>query len=219
MLRSFTDFLVKNLGFEAHLVDLNSLQRLQYCGPGTQLEKRLARGDPGLTPLDRQCKEHDIAYSQTKNPEQRRIADKKLHDAAKAIYKDPSTRFGEKINAYIVRKVMGRLAKGGAIKGGPVKAFAALRSPKKTTRRRGKKQRTLPIPQHGGFIPIPVVLGALAAITSTIASIKSAVDSSKRLSEQRRHDAQMEENLLKGKGLGKKKKNSKCCSTKFQSTF
>lgn len=33
----------------------------QYCGPGTKLQKRLTRGDPGINPLDAACKEHDIA--------------------------------------------------------------------------------------------------------------------------------------------------------------
>ena len=32
----------------------------QYMGPGTHLEKRLARGDPGLNWLDRIAKAHDI---------------------------------------------------------------------------------------------------------------------------------------------------------------
>jgi len=35
----------------------------QFCGPGTHLEKRLARGDRGINPLNAACLEHDIAYS------------------------------------------------------------------------------------------------------------------------------------------------------------
>ena len=34
----------------------------QYCGPGTKLSKRLARGDKGINNFDRACREHDIAY-------------------------------------------------------------------------------------------------------------------------------------------------------------
>lgn len=34
----------------------------QFCGPGTKLAKRIARGDHGINPLDTACKEHDIAY-------------------------------------------------------------------------------------------------------------------------------------------------------------
>ena len=39
----------------------------QYCGPGTKLKARLARGDPDINPLDAACKEHDIAYSKNRN--------------------------------------------------------------------------------------------------------------------------------------------------------
>ena len=35
----------------------------QYMGPGTHLEKRLKRGDPGINRLDRIAKQHDIDYS------------------------------------------------------------------------------------------------------------------------------------------------------------
>ena len=34
-----------------------------YIGPGTQLMTRLKRGDPGLTPVDKLAKKHDIDYS------------------------------------------------------------------------------------------------------------------------------------------------------------
>ena len=34
-----------------------------YMGPGTQVEKRLARGDPGRTPADTVAKRHDIDYA------------------------------------------------------------------------------------------------------------------------------------------------------------
>ena len=37
--------------------------RYQYMGPGTHLEKRLKRGDPGINRLDRISKTHDIDYS------------------------------------------------------------------------------------------------------------------------------------------------------------
>ena len=39
----------------------------QYLGPGTKLEKRLKRGDPGKNRLDRIVKQHDIDYSKAKN--------------------------------------------------------------------------------------------------------------------------------------------------------
>ena len=39
----------------------------QYMGPGTQLTKRLKRGDPGINRLDQIAKQHDIDYSRAKN--------------------------------------------------------------------------------------------------------------------------------------------------------
>lgn len=54
----------------------------QYCGPGTHLSKRLARGDPGINPLDAACKEHDIAYSRYDNLKERHEADKILKEKA-----------------------------------------------------------------------------------------------------------------------------------------
>lgn len=50
----------------------------QYCGPGTDLEKRLARGDPGINKLDKACKDHDIAYATCNDSKSRRKADKDL---------------------------------------------------------------------------------------------------------------------------------------------
>ena len=48
--------IINNLPFELHLPGY------QYCGPGTKLTEPLARGDPGINPLDAACKDHDIAY-------------------------------------------------------------------------------------------------------------------------------------------------------------
>ena len=38
----------------------------QYLGPGTHLQKRLKRRDPGINRLDRIAKQHDIDYSRAK---------------------------------------------------------------------------------------------------------------------------------------------------------
>ena len=50
----------------------------QYAGPGTKLEKRLARGDPGKNRLDRIAKQHDIAYSYAKNLQDKWRADEDM---------------------------------------------------------------------------------------------------------------------------------------------
>lgn len=48
--------LINKLPIELHLPGY------RFCGPGTKLRKRLARGDTGINPLDEACKIHDIAY-------------------------------------------------------------------------------------------------------------------------------------------------------------
>ncbi len=51
------------------------LPTYSYCGPGTNLDERLARGDPGLNRLDRACKTHDIDYALAKTKDDVRAAD------------------------------------------------------------------------------------------------------------------------------------------------
>lgn len=91
---------LNKLPFELHLPGY------QYCGPGTKLAKRLARGDPGINPLDAACKEHDIAYSKYRETSDRHIADRILAEKAwkRVISKD--TSFGERANALLVTNAM-----------------------------------------------------------------------------------------------------------------
>jgi hypothetical protein len=64
--------LINKLPFEIHIPGYN------YCGPGTKLSKRLARGDQGVNKLDEACKEHDIAYNNHEDLQQRHKADSVL---------------------------------------------------------------------------------------------------------------------------------------------
>lgn len=66
----------------------------------------MARGDPGINPLDAACKEHDIAYTKHAKSEERTAADKKLQmDAFKRVFsKDAS--FGERLTALGVSAAM-----------------------------------------------------------------------------------------------------------------
>lgn len=41
-----------------------ALIRVQYCGPGTMLDERLAREDPSKNPFDAVCEKHDNADRQ-----------------------------------------------------------------------------------------------------------------------------------------------------------
>ena len=46
---------INNLPFELHIPSYS------YCGPGTKLQKRLNRGDPGINKLDEACENDDIS--------------------------------------------------------------------------------------------------------------------------------------------------------------
>ena len=68
----------------------------QFCGPGTHLKKRLARGDRGINPLDAACREHDIAYSRSNDLGERHVADKVLADKARKRIVARDSTLGEK---------------------------------------------------------------------------------------------------------------------------
>lgn len=79
----------------------------QYCGPGTDLEKRLARGDPGINKLDQACKIHDIAYSNLKNSNERYKADKALVSKAWPRVYSKDAKLGERASALLVSGLIG----------------------------------------------------------------------------------------------------------------
>lgn len=92
--------LINNLPFELHLPGYN------YCGPGTRLHKRLARGDKGINQLDEYCKNHDIAYNNSRSLKDRHKADLVLMKMAKTRSSASNSSRGEKIAANLVNKVM-----------------------------------------------------------------------------------------------------------------
>lgn len=98
--RGFINNLINSLPVELHLPGY------QFCGPGTKLAERLARGEQGINPLDSACRAHDIAYSQSKDLKQRHIADKTLSERAweRTIAKDSS--LSERANAWFVTNAM-----------------------------------------------------------------------------------------------------------------
>lgn len=98
--RGLVNNLINNLPFEAHIPGY------QYCGPGTKLHKRLARGDPGINPLDAACKVHDIAYSKNKDIQARNVADRVLAEKAWQRVQSSDASLGEKAAAYAVTNIM-----------------------------------------------------------------------------------------------------------------
>lgn len=77
--RGLVNTLINKLPFDLHLPSV---------GPGTKLEKQLARGDRRINPLDAACKEYDIAYAKSN--------DNRLEHAAWARVKSKDTSMGER---------------------------------------------------------------------------------------------------------------------------
>lgn len=78
----------------------------QFCGPGTHLEKRLARGDKGINALDSACKVHDTSYSTTTDLKERHKADKILASEAWKRVKSSDASIKERLAALAVTSAM-----------------------------------------------------------------------------------------------------------------
>lgn len=129
---------INKLPFEVHLPGY------QYCGPGTKLDKRLSRGDQGINSLDRACKEHDIAYSQSKDTHTRNQADIRLAERAWERVKASDSKWGEKINAWLITNTMKTKAKLGMGLKKKNKRVAHKRSVKKRETVKSKTKRKHP---------------------------------------------------------------------------
>jgi Phospholipase A2-like domain len=98
--RGFINNLINRLPFELHIPGH------QYCGPGTKLQKRLLRGDSGINPLDKACREHDIAYATYRDVNARHDADKILaREAMRRVFASDAS-LGEKAAALGVAGTM-----------------------------------------------------------------------------------------------------------------
>lgn len=113
----------------------------QYCGPGTKLDKRLKRQDPGINGLDRACKQHDIAYAKNSSQTERNEADNILAKQAWNRFKSSDASFGERATALGVAGVMKLKSKlGMGLKKRQTKTHR--RTKKRPTKTAGKKNRT-----------------------------------------------------------------------------
>lgn len=199
--RGLLNTLINKLPFELHIPGY------QYCGPGTNLEKRLARGDKGVNPLDEACRVHDIVYSRTNHISERNKADQVLEKAASNRLKASNTSLSERMAALGVKgamKIKRKLGMGFK-KRNKKPAKGKKGGSLKKRRNKVKRQRIIPAPKKGGFLPFLLpLLGALGAVGGGAASIAKAVNDakaqSKQLDEQKRHDLEMEQSV-KGKGL------------------
>lgn len=220
---SHLNSLINKLPFELHLPGYN------YCGPGTRLAERLARGDKGINQLDEYCKQHDIAYNKSSNLVDRHKADIILLKMAKKRATSSNTSSGEKIAANLVNTAMLAKVSAGA---GLKKKFKAIVSHTKKHIRKMKPKcqkmaielafaaakelskdlpiqlpRVIPVPKTGGFLPLIPIFAGLSAAGSLAGGVSGIVKTyneykaaKKRLLELKRHHDKME-GLTIGKGL------------------
>lgn len=97
---------IVNTAIDALPVELHLPGGYRYCGPGTKLKERLARGDPGINKLDEACKVHDIAYSNFSDTQRRSIADRVLLEKAWQRVKSSDASVGERAAALAVSAAM-----------------------------------------------------------------------------------------------------------------
>ena len=186
--------LINNLPFEAHLPG-----DYRYCGPGTRLEERLKRGDPGINPLDEACKFHDLAYSKSTDLESRHKADRVLIDKAWERFKSSDASLGEKAASYLVTNIMkAKTAMGAGVRRKPKKGEGAVQKQRKSRARGVKKTkghpplgtRVIPLPKSGGIlqylIPLLTGLSNIGSVAGTANELLKTIRS------------------MRGKGLGKK---------------
>lgn len=163
----------------------------QYCGPGTDLNKRLARGDPGINQLDQACKAHDIEYAKVRDSKGRRGADKVLVSKALRRIYSPDAKVGERAAALLVSGLMGakiglsKIGLGLKKRGGggrkKVKKMAKRRSNRK---KRTKSKKTIPfgkLVRHATASIKRSKLNHLTTASSLNSGIKAAIRSVKNM--------------------------------------
>lgn len=127
---------INRLPFEVHIPGY------RFCGPGTRLAERLARGDVARNRLDEACKRHDIAYERFADIENRHKADQILQKEAWERVKSSDASLGEKLAALGVGAAMKTKIKLGM--GAKVRCGAGVVRRRRTTRKRAKRGGAIP---------------------------------------------------------------------------
>jgi hypothetical protein len=77
-----------------------------FCGPGTQVEARILRGDRGINALDEACRVHDVEYMKyADNNKELQKSDQRLVSAAKKIVETYNNIFKKTIAEKKIDKV------------------------------------------------------------------------------------------------------------------
>ncbi|KYN28551.1 hypothetical protein ALC57_02030 [Trachymyrmex cornetzi] len=179
---------INALPFELHIPGY------QFCGPGTRLTKRLARGDTGINPLDAACREHDIAYSRSNDLTDRHAAGKVLADKALRCVTARDSALSERVASAAVWAAMKTKTNIGM-------GMKPKKTMRKNTTKKITKKRILPTAKRSGVLPFLPMLGALGSLIGGAGSVAKTVNDSKaarrQLEELQRHDRAMEQ----GRGL------------------
>ena len=90
---------------EKHLPGCN------FCGPGTNVARRMQEKVQPMNSLDQACKLHDLdtesrGPQKSKTPKAVRASDRRLERAAKAIALDPKKSKRERALAWVVHRAM-----------------------------------------------------------------------------------------------------------------
>lgn len=201
--RGIFNKVLQKLPFELHVPGY------RFCGPGTKLEQRLARGEVGINKLDEACRRHDIAYSQYTDLDERHKADQVLAQEAAARITAKDSGWRERATALGIKGAMktkvklglgvaNRMKKGKGLsfraavnkarkeieKQKPFNdleaAKVALNSIKRSINKRKKNPRVIKIPKSGGFlIPLFAGLSALGALAGGAANIAKTANEAK----------------------------------------
>lgn len=221
--KGLVDKIINYLPFELHLPGYN------YCGPGTRLQERLARGDKGINKLDEYCKEHDIAYMKSRDLLARHRADKILMNMARTRASASNVTVGEKLAANMVDKVMlTKMAYGAGYKNNFKRVVSFARNHIQKAKPKCKKlaielalaaikelasnsnmeiPRVIPLPKTGGFLPlIPIITGLSAAgafvkKTSAVARLIKKFQTAQKKWAALKKNNQTFETVSLGKGL------------------
>lgn len=97
---------IVNRAIDALPIELHLPGGYNWCGAGTKVDRRLARGDKGINPLDDACKEHDLVYWKNSDTKTRSIADRALAEKAWQRVKSSDASFGERAAALAVSAAM-----------------------------------------------------------------------------------------------------------------
>ena len=99
--RGLVNTAINNLPVELHIPGY------RFCGPGTRLKERLARGDQPINPLDKACMEHDKIYAEHRDDmAKRHAADRELAKQAWQRVKSRDASMRERAAALAVTGVM-----------------------------------------------------------------------------------------------------------------